>query len=49
VHLVPKLLEVASSRCPRCSQLLHAGPRGRPVLRLRACAHCRLPLRRMPR
>jgi hypothetical protein len=48
-HLVPKLLAIVSFRCPRCSELLHAGPRGRPVLRLRTCAHCRLPLTRMPR
>jgi len=49
-HLVPRLLDAALFRCPRCRELFHASTRAsRPVLRLRACAHCRLPVRaRLP-
>ena len=42
---LPRLVDAALFRCPRCSGLFHAAAhRARPVLRLRACAHCRLPL-----
>lgn len=45
-HLVPRLLDAALFRCPRCRELFHAASRAsRPVLRLRACAHCRLPVK----
>lgn len=48
-HMLPRLFEAALFRCPRCSQLFHAAAAApRPVLRLRACAHCRLPLRGGP-
>ena len=44
-HLVPQLIPVLAFRCPRCTMLFHAAtdrPRARPVIRLRACAHCGL-------
>lgn len=48
-HLVPRLLDAALFRCPRCRELFHAAAgSSRPVLRLRACAHCRLPVKERP-
>jgi hypothetical protein len=45
-HMVPRLLDAALFRCPRCRELFHASLRTpRPGLRLRACAHCRLPVK----
>jgi hypothetical protein len=41
-NLVPQLIPVLAFRCPRCSELFHAA---NARLGLRACAHCRLPLR----
>jgi hypothetical protein len=47
VRLVLQVIPVLSFRCPRCTLLFHAAtelPRARPVLGLRACAHCGLPV-----
>jgi hypothetical protein len=44
-RLVPQVIPVLSFRCPRCTLLFHAATqpaRARPVLGLRACAHCGL-------
>jgi len=41
--LVPRLMPVLRFRCPRCTRRFHAGTRAgrqRPVVSLRACAHC---------
>ncbi len=44
-HLVPRLVEAACFRCPRCGGLFHASDAPTPVIRLRACAHCELSVR----
>jgi hypothetical protein len=45
-HLVPTLVDAARFRCPRCDRLFHAASAAtRPVIRLRACAHCHLAVR----
>jgi hypothetical protein len=41
-QLVPHLIPVLAFRCPRCTMLFHAAT---DRLGLRACAHCRLPVR----
>jgi hypothetical protein len=41
-NLVPQLIPVLAFRCPRCTMLFHAASHR---LALRACAHCRLPVR----